>query len=323
MTHKSQITNRKSQISLVRPLLEVTHKETVTYCREHGLEPRFDRSNLDATRFRNRLRHDLLPYLETFNPRIRDVLRHTAQALTDDYEALREQIELAWATIAQEELDLVTFDLAAWLALSPSLQRGLLREGIRRLRRDLRNIDWVHVEEARRIVKSKPTGAEATLPRGLRLYRDYDRLILGQALPSDAPQLAVDSLPLAVPSTTPLPDSLWRLEAAVPPRSEVLAEELEGTDRWLTIVDFDRVGSELALRRRQAGDRFRPLGMSHEKLLRDFFIDEKVPRAWRARWPLVVSPRGIVWVAGYRIDDRFKVTARTERVLRLRFARRS
>ena len=79
--------------------------------------------------------------------------------------------------------------------------------------------------------------------------------------------------------------------------------------------------SSLTVRAAQPGDKFQPLGMSGTKKLHDFFIDCKVPRPERARVPVVVAGADIAWVAGWRIDERFKVTDYTESVLALRLAR--
>ncbi len=84
---------------LVRPLLVVPRGAIETYCREHGLQSRFDRSNEDTTFFRNRLRHELLPILAGYNPAIREVLAHTAEALAGDYEVLRAEVAAAWAQV--------------------------------------------------------------------------------------------------------------------------------------------------------------------------------------------------------------------------------
>jgi len=86
-------------------------------------------------------------------------------------------------------------------------------------------------------------------------------------------------------------------------------------------LDPDEAGGELILRRRRAGDRFQPLGMSEPKKLQDFMVDAKIPRAWRDRVPLVCSPEGILWVVGWRIAEWVRVTDSTKQVLRLEFDR--
>ncbi|MBA7713134.1 hypothetical protein ES703_122133 [subsurface metagenome] len=85
--------------------------------------------------------------------------------------------------------------------------------------------------------------------------------------------------------------------------------------------DLDKTGDKLVVRGRKTGDRFQPLGMSQPKKLGEFMIDAKIPQAWRERIPLVCSPQHILWVVGWRIDDRVKVTEQTKQILRLKFER--
>ena len=88
---------------------------------------------------------------------------------------------------------------------------------------------------------------------------------------------------------------------------------------FIACVDFQAAGERLWVRPREPGDRFQPLGLSEVKKLQDFMVDDKIPRAWRDRIPLVCSPQGILWVVGYRIADSVKLTERTGQVLRLEF----
>jgi tRNA(Ile)-lysidine synthase len=310
-------------LRLVRPLLEVSREEIEAYCHEHGLEPRFDRSNLDLTYHRNRIRHELIPYLESFNPRLRDVLRRSARAIADDYDYLRAQGLEAFQRLATESEDSIAFPLQPWLELHPSLQRQLLREAIRRLRKSLRDITWTHVEQARRGAEGKATGAKVTLPQGLFLYKGYDRIVIGEELSiPDLPLLAEESLPVAVPGTTQIPDSDWRLYAAVTTVDHMPEEALRNTDPWQAYLDLGQTGDQLRLRARRTGDHFQPLGMGGQsKGLNAFLIDAKVPHHIRDRLPLVVSSTYIVWVGGHRIDERAKITDQTRDVLHLRFAK--
>ena len=311
-------------LQLVRPLLEVPRAQIETYCQTHGLQPRFDRSNLDTTFYRNRLRHELLPLLETYNPQVRDVLRRSAAVIADDYALLRAQLEQAWAqTVVAEGEKAVEFDLAAWRALPRSLQRATLREAVHRLRRSLRNINWVHIENALWLAREKSTGAQATLPQGLVLTIGYDRLLVAEEgyepPPPDLPLLHVAQLPLSVPGVTALPDTDWRVETALLSTAELPAGWEENADRWQAFLDAEAVGSEPYLRPRQPGERFRPLGLGGRGVaLSAFMINVKLPRELRDRWPLLVGRLGVAWVVGYRQDERTRVTAATQRVLHVR-----
>ncbi|OGO37623.1 MAG: hypothetical protein A2Z03_08025 [Chloroflexi bacterium RBG_16_56_8] len=310
-----------SNFQLVRPFLDVTREEIEAYCKENGLTPRVDRSNLDTTFFRNRLRHEVLPYLEGLNPNLREVLRHTARVLADDYDFLQAQVREAYAKVAQEDDDAVTFMRVMWCDLHPALQRGTLRWAVQHLRNELRDVDWTHVEEARRVAMEKGAGAKATLPHGLMLVVGYDDFVVADATrePSlpDWPFLTVERIALPIPSVVELPSSEW---VAVVERA---AGPVEANDRWTALLDADKIEGALALRRRHAGDRFAPAGLhGHTKSLHEFMIDEKIPRAARDRLPILVAGDRILWVCGWRVAESVLVTAETRQVLRITFRKK-
>ena len=317
-------------LAIIRPLLDTPRSDIERYCAQHGLSPRFDRSNLDTTYFRNRLRHELLPLLESYNPHIRERLCHTAAVLAADYDLLREHQERAWDTVvrATNETSII-FDRQRWQALPVALQRALLRQAAYRLRHSLRDVDFVHVEQARRIAIEGQTGAQAILPMGLALTVGYETLTLGDVdaptpPPTDQEPLLLDRdpLPVAVPGTTPLPGSPWTLQAEVRPRSEI-PPDVTNPGPWEAFLDMDRLAMPLTLRPRRPGDRFRPQGMGgHTVKLSAWMINRKIPQAWRDRIPLLVSgepEERIVWVCGRQISEDAPITAGTRRVLHLVF----
>ncbi|UCC63999.1 MAG: tRNA lysidine(34) synthetase TilS [Anaerolineae bacterium] len=321
-----------TSLSLIRPLLETPRAEIEAYCARHGLKPRFDRSNLDTTYFRNRLRHELLPYLESYRPNISQVIRRTARVVADDYALLREVLADAWAdTTRAADEEAIVFDLESWRALPPGLQRATLRKAVHRLRRSLRNINFVHIEDAVVVAREKSTGAAASLPQGLQLTVGYETLTVASVdykpLPLDWPALLVERLPLSLPGVTPLPGpGGWQVEARWLSAVELPPDWATHPDRWQAFLDARAVGEGLVLRQRRQGDRFQPQGMGgRSKSLSDFLINVKVSAAWRDWIPLAVSRDDdrIVWVAGWRLDERARITPATEQVLHLRFAERS
>ncbi|MDW8319685.1 MAG: tRNA lysidine(34) synthetase TilS [Anaerolineae bacterium] len=312
-----------ADLRLIRPLLDVPRAEVLAYCRAHGLQPRFDRSNEDTTFFRNRLRHQLLPLLETYNPQVRRVLRHTATVLADDYALLRGLAEAAWAEVFREETaDGLVLDLPRWRALPTGLQRAVLRQAIGRRRRSLRNINFVHVERALEVLRTGQAGARATLPAGLEAVVGYDCFVVGEAgvgLPAgDAPQLTEPRLPLALPGVTGIGNG-WQVETALLAPADLPTDWRANPDPWRAWLDADAVGPGPALRTRRPGDRFQPLGMAgHSKLLAEFFTNLKVSPSARDRWPLLVNTADeIAWVCGLRVDQRAAITPATQRVLQV------
>jgi len=321
------------RLVIVRPLLKIPRVEIECYCVDRGLAPRFDRSNLDTTYFRNRLRHELLPLLETYNPNVRARLCHTAAVVAADYELLTQMQEQAWAEVVAncssswgEREKAVVFDLAAWRALPVALQRAVLRQAAYRLRSTLRDVDFVHVESARRVALEGETGAEATLPMGLTLTVGYDTLTMGPAgdvgAPPDEPLLwSAEPLPVQLPDTTRLVESEWVLRAETLEDWDA-AQIAANPDPWTAYFDADALAGALVLRTRRRGDRFRPQGMGgHSVKLGALMINLKVPRAWRDRVPLLVADDEIAWVCGRRVGEDFAVGPGARRVARLWFER--
>ncbi len=315
------------QIPLVRPLLSVWREETLAYCKERGLNPIFDPSNQDTTYFRNRLRHELIPFLETYNPRVRQALLRTSQALAGDAEIIGESVAQAWAICrAGAGERFIAFDAAQLKALSTGMQRQVIRQAIETLRPALRNIDFDDVELAVSLLIDPPRTRQADLARGLRLYWEDDRLYLLEweaVLPtSDRPQVdPSEPRRIDVPGWVAL-EGGW----------EIRAETNEGAggngrkapfgkdEAWL---DADRLSLPLVVRGRRAGDRFRPFGQGgHSIKISDFYVNEKLPRRYREAWPLVCSGDEIVWIAGYRPAEPYAMTAKTRTAVRLCLVRR-
>jgi tRNA(Ile)-lysidine synthase len=93
--------------------------------------------------------------------------------------------------------------------------------------------------------------------------------------------------------------------------------ERQGREKTTAVFDAEKTGTELTVRSREQGDFFYPMGFGKKKKLQDYFVDEKVPRDERGTIPVVVAGNDIVWIAGYRGDDRFKVSDRTKIFLKI------
>ena len=311
---------------VIRPLLDTPRTDIEQYCATVGLQPRFDRSNLDTTYSRNRLRHELIPLLETFNPRIREVILRSTKIIAADYALLRTEAARAWAhAVVHENQQAIAFNLDKWQSLPLSLQRSILREAIHRLRRSLRNINWVHVEDAVQVLQVANTGAAVTLPRGLEVRVGYDRFLVAdreyiEPLP-DFPWVQ-HRLRLTVPGKTALPDSDWCIDVDLLDRATLDQDKIRSASALQAFLDYEVTGAELWLRPRRTGDRFWPQGLGDKPTtVHSFMINTKIPRAWRDQVPLLASPHHVLWIPGWRIDERAKVTARTSQVLATSFTK--
>jgi len=306
-----------TNLTIIRPLLQVSRQETDTYCREHRLMPRTDTSNLSLSPLRNRIRHQLLPGLKDYNPRVAEALLRTARIAGDDLAFLEKQSSRLWPRIARRHGDSITLDKEKFLKSPLAMQRHLLRMAIEQLAGSLKDIETRHIEGIMAAL-TRPAGRKLSLPGGLVFTIEYDRYLLGPdpAALSPLPVLE-DEFSLKIPGEILLPG--WRVVTSILEPRQIKGGESD----FSACLDFDKAGTDLVVRYRLPGDRFQPLGMSQAKKLGEFMIDARIPRAWRQRVPVVCSPRQILWVVGWRIDDRVKVTESTRRVLYLKFERLS
>jgi tRNA(Ile)-lysidine synthase len=311
---------------LIRPLLETSRSEIEAYCRAHQLAPRQDYSNQDTIFFRNRLRHELIPQLETYNPNIRQTLQRTAKVIAAEVEFLNDHLDQAWRLVVRSEsTEKIEMDLLDWLSLPLAMKRSSLRRAVEVLRRNLRDINFEHIEMARMVVEKGDVGTKATLPQGLMLTVGYHTFIIAAenapifAPVRDEPKLSQDqALLLNVPGVTPLPYINWQLKADFLTPEHV--NYLSQVDRWEAYLDADVVGSAPILRSRRPGDTFKPLGLGgHSQKVNEFMINEKIPAAWRNLIPLFVSADRVLWVCGYRLDERARLQPATQHILHLKF----
>jgi len=299
-------------ITIIRPLLQISREETADYCHKHKLSPRLDTSNLSLSPLRNRIRHQLLPLLKSYNPRMVEALLRTAQIADDDLAFLDKEGTKLWDKITQEQGDAIIFDKERFLELPSALKRHLLRAAIEKRLGTLKDIETRHIEEIIAAL-TKPAGRRSSLPGGLIFSIEYDRYLLAPGITALSPLPMLEAeFPLKLPGETFLPG--WHIEATI-----INREQMAEKDNFTAYLDFDKTGDKLTVRSRQPGDRFQPLGMSQLKKLGEFMIDAKIPHAWRQQVPIVCSQGQILWVVGWRVDDRVKVTQETKQVLRLKF----
>ncbi len=303
---------------IIRPLLELTREETAAYCRSHRLAPRTDTSNLSPGPFRNRIRHQLLPELRKYNPQVAEALLRTARIAADDLAFIDKEMARLWGEVAQKQGKTVILNKKSFVDLPPALKRHLLRAAIESLLGNLKDIEAGHIED---IIDAldKPAGKVIGLPDGLNFAIEYDRYVLAPDAASLCPFPVLEGeTELNIPGRTSIPG--WEIEAAVVSPSAATKAGVK-TDDFTAHFDYDKTGNKLSVRRRRPGDRFQPLGMGQPKKLNEFMIDARIPRNWRRRIPVVCSPERILWVVGFRIDERAKVTGTTKEVLRLSFTR--
>ena len=302
-------------VAVVRPLIDTWRTEVEAYCRAMDLAPREDTSNRSRAFLRNRVRLDLLPYLSRhFGEEVKANLRRLAELARPEVELLEDLTAEATARSAKETEEGIALSVRALGELPLALQRRVARSLLRRLAGDPTKIGYREVQRLLETLEGER--AVFDLPGPVHVRREGDQILLTP--PGVTETTPGWSVSLPVPGEAPLPDGS-ALIAEVGPRPPEFAVPRVPRAR-VVFLDAEAVAPPLRARTRLPGDCFTPLGMTGRKSLQDLFTDAKVPAAARARTPVVLDARGIVWVAGLALADRAKVTPETRRLLCLRWS---
>jgi tRNA(Ile)-lysidine synthase len=323
MNYRTILPAFDDQIPIVRPLLDAWREETIVYCAAHGLRPRYDPSNDSLDFFRNRLRNQLIPVLESYNPRFREAVKRTSLSLAGDHEILARVLDDAWkANTVQKTADFVAFDSSALAKHPLGLQRQLLRRAIEALHPDNLDVTFAVLERAANFVNDPDHRPRMDLTGGLHLLREGE-LVYVLADTSDLPierwpQMPDNgnTIPLKLPSSVTLSGG-WKLTCERWNMASLAMEQARSNDDPFQVwLDAKHISDALELRARHDGDRFEPLGMGgHEVKISDFFINVKLPQRARDKWPLLCMGSKVVWVPGYRPANSFRLTESTRQAL--------
>ena len=309
----SRLLGDGSAVRLVRPLLGARRAAVLEHLAGRGLSFREDASNADTRLTRNRLRHRLLPLIESeYNPAFGESLLRLARSAADAYELTQ---DVAY-TAASDCVDGGRIDVSAFGLVHGAARPLLIDAAVAAVRADAPQFDADHYDAIVDLAFAGRDGARIDLPGGLAAVRSGEAVEF--LLRPDAEEPAEVEAVLNVPGQTEVPGAGLTVEATVLPRSGFdLAAFLGVKTRYDEVLDLDAAGGPLVLRSRRPGDRFRPLGGSGHKTVGDFLTDLKVPAAERRRTWVVTAAGRPVWVVGYRLDNGVKVTEKTKRLLHL------
>lgn len=292
---------------IIRPLLEIDRLSIEKYLEDQKISYRHDETNYQAIYTRNKIRLELIPYMEkAFNPKLKDSIVRMADILGEEDDFLTEYTHDLIKKNVNKEVNKVIIPIDFFKSCHVAIRRRIVRVCIEYLSRDMADIGQSHIDGILDICNLGP-GSAIDLPSGLIGYRDYDTIVLikRSAYRSERFDVALD-----------VPGAVVIDEIGIEIRARFVEEKRFG-DPNCVYIDGDVISGPLRIRNRVDGDRFRPLGMRGSKKLKDFFIDEKVPRYLRDSIPLVLDEQNIVWVVGYQIGDDYKITGDTQTIIEL------
>ncbi|MBN2237882.1 MAG: tRNA lysidine(34) synthetase TilS, partial [Bacteroidales bacterium] len=281
---------------LIHPLLFVNRKEIESYLKMHQISYREDSSNKSIKYLRNSLRHQLLPILEEINPSYRNLFMGNMQRFGATESIFNEMVELQKSNVCKEQNKNRSISIPLLFNLAES--STYLYEFVKDL-----GFSFSQAEQILSAAKNRNTGAQF-FSSTHQLIVNREELIISKGYGKNNLEVIIDVESGFIESPIQLN---WQV-------SEVLRVE---KDLNIALLDYDQLEFPLILRTWKEGDYFHPLGLKGKKLLSDFFIDLKLSRYEKESTWLLFSGDQVAWVIGFRIDDRFKITNTTKKVLRL------
>jgi tRNA(Ile)-lysidine synthase len=279
---------------IIRPILFAERADIEAHCAKRQLPVCYDHTNDETVYTRNKIRHELIPYIESnFNARIMDGLCRLGRLVRKDLDF----IETSLSEALKKEgvsLNAQTPICLKWFGeLHEALRPRLLRRIISVTGEGLKDVSSGQIDELLDIVlenkhgkKRMVSGVLFRVEYGFLKYETYTK----QA------------------QVSPVDFSLKALH-----KKEMSMETYSGytLKHGEVAVDLYKIAGDLSVRRRENGDTFHPLGMKGTKKLKKFFIDLKIPAIERDEIPLLCDEKGIIWVVGHRLSERVKVDEKT------------
>jgi tRNA(Ile)-lysidine synthase len=287
--------------NLLHPLLFASRKEIENFISENNLQFREDKSNLSKKYLRNKLRLDLIPQFEQLNPSFKETIKAEIKRLKDVntifQEAVKEKRKALFYHAADDEI--TSIYIAEIKKLKP-LEIWMF---------ELLSPFRFNIETIREVIDALdgPSGKQF-FSETHRLVKDREMVIISEKKNKIAPE-SIEIKAKTRQIAHPLPVNLSRFE--VPVNFKI------PTSPFIACLDASKVNEPLQIRLWQHGDKFIPLGMSGFKKVSDFLIDLKIPLIEKEKVFVLTSNGEIVWVIGFRIDNRFKYTSETREILQV------
>ena len=285
---------------IIRPLLQCKRSQIEAYAHEHGLDFRTDSTNVDTLFVRNKIRQNIVPQFQAINPAFTETMCQNLEHLTDVAEIYTHAVEKARTQLFKVENE-ITYLFIDELKRFPAF-RTILYELLQPYNF---NSDTVQT-----IVKSLDGLS------GKEFYSTTHRLIINRA------KIEIETFQEADNTHHTIAFGVKKLTEPI----KLEINHIKGVpeikkNKKSAYLDADKLLFPLVLRHWEEGDTFIPFGMTQRKKVSDFFIDEKISRLMKDKLWILTSEKGIVWIVGHRIDNRFRINDDTKSTLVINFTK--
>ncbi|TSB45031.1 tRNA lysidine(34) synthetase TilS [Alkalicoccobacillus porphyridii] len=278
---------RINQGQIIRPLLSVTKQDILDYCKRHHLQYALDSSNTSPAYTRNRFRESVWPFVTKENPALSKHIQRYHEWQTDDQEYLyvlaEEQLQ---AMLVHKSEHLLTIKRDRFLSVGLPLQRRVIHLILNYLYNESALITSVHIEQTINMLHADNPSATLELANRTTVLREYNDCHFS---------VASQEVSIQPSEILTIPGHVSLLIGEL--KTEWLQKPLESHSLERIHIDTDNISLPLSVRSIRPGDRMAPVGMEGSKKLSRIFIDRKIPKSMRSKWPVIVDANDqILWL---------------------------
>ncbi|MBR5336770.1 MAG: tRNA lysidine(34) synthetase TilS [Lachnospiraceae bacterium] len=295
---------------IIRPLLCLTRSEIEEYLAAKGASFRTDSTNLSDEYTRNKIRHRIIPELENLNPGAPEHIMALSEDVSDALSVLGDLIARKKDGMAKNEAGEWRIDISLLDKEADYVQREIVKSLMASAAGGSKDIGRVHVNDALALCH-KETGSRCSLSMGVEAEREYDSLIIRKTASEDKGKNLDISVPVSVPGATDAGNISLRTSFA--DKNAIKIEK----KTYTKLIDCDKIKGRLFLRHRRTGDMLAVNEAGGRISIKDYFINEKIPRSLRDKIWLLCDEEQVIWIVGYRLSEAFKIKEETVRVLEL------
>lgn len=295
---------------IIRPMLNVTRSEIEKYLHDNNYEFCIDITNSQDIYGRNKIRLNLIPYLEkNFNLNIQNTLYRMTETMEKDKKIIEKYIETRFKEILHKQNENEIFlDLKKLKCMEYFETGRIVRKAIEMLKGNTNNLEMKHIDYVNDFIFTKNTGKTINLSEGIIAEISYNNLIIRKNIE------ITENFKYNICIGSPL----YIKEISKTILLRVLdISEYDVKDKKTVSLDYDLIEGMIFIRNRINGDSIIPCGMTGNKKIKDIFIDLKIPKEERNRKIIIADDNNILWVEGYRIHNNYKVSHATKKILNI------
>lgn len=299
----------KRKDGIIRPILDLKREEIESYCADNNLNPRIDKTNLEAIYSRNKIRLELIPYIEKeFNDNFIDSIIRMGYNLRSDSDYILSQVKKIYSETVKIYTGGVYIFIEKFCTLHDSIKSRIVFNAIKDLIGDVKGIDKKHINDVIDLLPDEKINKMINLPKGIFVYRKESYILLSKEEKKE--NYFEFDYPVLLEHEIFIPEIKKTFKSEIMDIDNFNNRDLK---KGVQYVDFDKLNNNLRLRNRRQGDKIRLLGGT--KKIKELFIGLKIPRENRNFIPILTNGDDIVAVCDYRVSSNYKLDDNTKKVL--------